>query len=142
MAIQASLPASFCGVRIPPVLGCYSTMIRSPPPPLSFDQIRHFEVTWLGLHAFREVFGAFSTKHRGFTRPKLDMHRALLEAEGGRGLEGRGRTGSRKCFVEEISGGSGGGTTDTRRGRGCDRLRRVVRAPDALNLLRTLTDVR
>ncbi|CAM9377315.1 unnamed protein product, partial [Pylaiella littoralis] len=116
-------------------------------------KIHRFEVTWLGLHAFREVFGAFSRKDPGFTRCKLDMENAILVetiagSGGGADKEDNktGRGGARQ--EAEGSGGRGAGGTaaaaaaarrNPRRGGAYNRLRHVMRSPDALSLLHTLT---
>ncbi|CBJ33900.1 telomerase reverse transcriptase catalytic subunit [Ectocarpus siliculosus] len=104
-----------------------------------------FQVTWVGLPAFREVFGAFPMKDRGFARCKLHVESALRETAGSRGggFEGfsrkirKGKEGAAAAGWEEEA------TPDTqhgvRRGRAYGRLRRVVRSPDALSLLQTLT---
>lgn len=117
------------------------------------DQIYRFEVTWLGLHAFREVFAAFSRKDRGFTRCKVDMDKALADTAGspsaGGAVIGERRNGkkrrspSKEADEEEGSRGRGqeGATAakNARRGGAYSRLRHVVRSPDALSLLHTLT---
>lgn len=116
-----------------------------PPSRLFFFQIHRFEVTWLGLHAFREVFGAFARKDRGFARCKLDVEKALMETAGSRGggFDGIYRKKSKGKEVAAAAGGEEGATSNTphgvRRGRAYDRLRRVVRSPDALSLMQTLT---
>ncbi|CAM9246639.1 unnamed protein product, partial [Ectocarpus sp. 12 AP-2014] len=108
-------------------------------------KIHRFEVTWLGLHAFREVFGAFARQDRGFARCKLDVERALTETAGSRGggFEGLSRKMRKGRGGAAAAGWGEGATPDTqhgvRRGRAYDRLRRVVRSPDALSLLQTLT---
>lgn len=156
---------------------------------LNIFKIHRFEVTWLGLHAFREVFSAFSKKDGGFTRCKLDMEKALAEtpgplcpppppqrggergAGGGRSigdnnddsLRGRSAQHPQKGKDSSCASGSGSGsgsapsaTTGRRAGGGGEeaeagvqdvrrhgqahgRLWHVVRSPDALSLLRTLT---
>lgn len=106
-----------------------------------FSQIHRCEVTWLGLTAFREVFGAFARKDRGFARCKLDVERALMETAGSRGggFDGFSRKKRKTKEGAAAAGGEEEATSDTRRGRAYGRLRRVVRSPDALSLLQTLT---
>lgn len=102
-------------------------------------------MTWLGLHAFREVFAAFARKDRGFLRCKLDMEKALVDAAGSAGgVVGKNRNdGQRGKASEEwgLRGRRKGGETakNARRGGAYNRLRHVVRSPDALSLLYTLT---
>lgn len=109
-------------------------------------------MTWLGLHAFREVFAAFSRKDRGFASCKLDMEKALAETAGPSPSAVASAAGSAEddAKMETIrlqdggsAGGSGAGDTGAknarRRGGNYKRLRHVVRSPDALSLLRTLT---
>eukprot|EP00752_Nemacystus_decipiens_P012225 g10838.t1 len=104
-------------------------------------KIYRFEVTWLGLHAFREVFAAFSRKDRGFTHCKLDMEKALVEAAGSTGggvIDG----GTTKPPAVEGSHGwrkERAPANGARRGGAFNRLRHVVRSPDAMSLLHTLT---
>ncbi|CAN0157920.1 unnamed protein product [Ectocarpus sp. 12 AP-2014] len=108
-------------------------------------KIHRFEVTWLGLHAFREMFGAFARKDRGFARCKLEVERALRETAGSRGggFEGFSRNMRKGKEGAAAAGWGEGATPDTqhgvRRGRAYGRLRRVVRSPDALSLLQNLT---
>lgn len=99
------------------------------------NQIHRFEVTWLGLHAFQEVYSAFSVRFSGFTRPKLDMQKALADLEGPRRMDQKKRE---RKEGPEMSSEREGKAARRRRGAS-DRLRRVVRCADALNLLRTLT---
>lgn len=96
------------------------------------NKVHRFEVTWLGLHAFREVFGAYSIKNKGFARLKLDMNHALVQAE-----RDTGKTRQRGAASGGESGS--GGIENPCRSSAYARLRRVVRLPDALNLLQTLT---
>lgn len=112
------------------------------------DQIYRFEVTWLGLHAFREVFAAFSRKDRGFARCKLDMEKALEDAArsaGGADAVGEKRNDSKERGKTPEGGGSRArgkeraAVGNARRGGAYNRLRHVVRSPDALSLLHTLT---
>lgn len=136
----------------------YFFLVYPPPTRLLhiIDQIYRFEVTWLGLHAFREVFGAFSKKDRGFTRCKLDMEKALVDAAGSTGGgvvgvgekrndRGRGKTPAAGDEEEEEEEGlrrrgeERATAKSARRGGAYNRLRHVVRSPDALSLLRTLT---
>lgn len=105
-------------------------------PTLATGQIRRFEVTWLGLHAFREVYGAFSVKHRGFNRCKLDVHNALEVAPGSGGLEGKRQS---KDGSPDGSVVRKGANTEAQQRGAYRRLLRVVRCPDALGLLHTLT---
>ena len=139
----------------PPLFICWCTPLRSMLHIV--DQIYRFEVTWLGLHAFREVFGAFSKKDRGFTRCKLDMEKALVDAAGSTGGavvgvgekrndRGRGKppaAGDEEEEEEEEGlrrrGEERATAKSARRGGAYNRLRHVVRSPDALSLLRTLT---
>lgn len=104
-------------------------------------QIHRFEVTWLGLHAFREVFSAFSTKHRGFTSPKLAMHHALLEAEKVDGLGGKevSRQGEGDAREGEAQRGRKAKNPQLGVIRDYARLRKVVGSSDAICLLQTLT---
>ncbi|CAM9723132.1 unnamed protein product, partial [Scytosiphon promiscuus] len=102
-------------------------------------KIHRFEVTWLGLHAFREVFAGFAKKDSGFTRCKLDMEKALAETAGP--LRFGSASGASTAPREGPGGGevAGGARNVRRRGQAYGRLWHVVRSPDALSLLRTLT---
>lgn len=95
------------------------------------EQVSCFEVTWLGLYAFHNFFGAISAKHKGFSRPVVDIAEALLEVE----------SGEKRGMSQGVEGGRGGNAekSKARRFKAVQRLRRVVCNPDALRLLHTLT---
>lgn len=101
------------------------------------EQVSCFEVTWLGLHAFHKVFGAFSAKHKGFSRPVMDMAEALRDVESGKKSETEKKETSRS--VDEGGRGGNAEKSKARRVEAVQRLRRVVCNPDALRLLHTLT---
>lgn len=112
-------------------------------------------MTWLGLHAFREVFAAFSRKDRGFTTCKLDMEKALLKETAGPSssaassvagsADDNTKMGTGGLQNGGSAGGPGAGDAGAKNARRRDgdgnykRLQHVVRSPDALSLLRTLT---
>lgn len=107
--------------------------------PINKPQIHRFEVTWLGLHAFREVFGAYSRKHKGFARPTAVMHQALVEAERDSALDGATGSGELSAGIGRRLEEGQGGRRNARRHCAYARLRGVARAPDAVKLLQTLT---
>eukprot|EP00904_Undaria_pinnatifida_P007527 jgi/Undpi1/3904/HiC_scaffold_16.g07272.m1 len=102
-------------------------------------KVRRFEVTWLGLHAFREVYAKFSVKHRGFYRCKLDVDDALQAAGWGGGGR-QSKDGSQEGSSGVCNGSNNRGSKMEAQRRGAERrLHRVVGCADALELLHTLT---
>ena len=90
-----------------------------------------FEVTWLGLYAFHNFFSAISAKHKGFSRPVVDIAEALVDVE----------LGEKRETSQGVEGGRGGNAekSKARRFEAIQRLRRIVCNSDALRLLHTLT---
>lgn len=100
--------------------------------PLPLEQMSRHEVTWLGLHAFRQVFGAYAREHPEFRSPTYAIHKASIQAGVPHEVESAE---DHSCNVA---------TAGAKRHVGCARgskgeLEKITCEPDALSLMAALT---